>query len=184
MQDILHSTCWICWTWKKRIQEQRICWRIMALVLTDQMFHHLEMPLTLRKRMLLHSHTHQPIKCKHAFFKYPWVKLWNDTCLQKSPRGGGGRVSRSGPWTKTGLFEAITFLRDSSKYSWSRFGDLCCLHTIPQMMLLFCEEWISIHRAWKAPFEACFFCFVLFCFFFNYCLLQRFINIQATTSRG
>ena len=44
----------------------------------------------LRKRMLLHSHTHQPIKCKHAFFKYPWVKLWNDTCLQKFPRGGGG----------------------------------------------------------------------------------------------
>ena len=44
----------------------------------------------LRKRMLLHSHTHQPIKCKHAFFKYLWVKLWNDTCLQKSPRGGGG----------------------------------------------------------------------------------------------
>ena len=44
----------------------------------------------LRKRMLLHSHTHQPIKCKHAFFKYPWVKLWNDTCLQKSPRGRGG----------------------------------------------------------------------------------------------
>ena len=44
----------------------------------------------LRKRMLLHSHTHQPIKCKHAFFKYPWVKLWSDTCLQKSPRGGEG----------------------------------------------------------------------------------------------
>ena len=44
----------------------------------------------LRKRMLLHSHTHQPIKCKHAFFKYPWVKLWNDTCLQKFPRGGEG----------------------------------------------------------------------------------------------
>ena len=95
----------------------------------------------------------------------------------------GGRVSRSGPWTKTGLFEAITFLRDSSKYSWSRFGDLCCLHTIPQMMLLFCEEWISIHRAWKAHLKLVF--FVLFCFvFFNYCLLQRFINIQATTSRG
>ena len=52
----------------------------------------------LRKRMLLHSHTHQPIKCKHAFFKYPQVKLWNDTCLQKSPRGG--RVSLSGPRTK------------------------------------------------------------------------------------
>ena len=44
----------------------------------------------LRKRMVLHSHTHQPIKCKHAFFKYPQVKLWNDTCLQKSPRGGEG----------------------------------------------------------------------------------------------
>ena len=43
----------------------------------------------LRKRMLLYSHTHQPITCKHAFFKYPWVKLWNDTYLQKSPRGGG-----------------------------------------------------------------------------------------------
>ena len=39
--------------------------------------------------MLLHSHTHQPIKCKHAFFKYPQVMLGNDTCLQKSPRGGG-----------------------------------------------------------------------------------------------
>ena len=52
----------------------------------------------LRKRMVLHSHTHQPIKCKHAFFKYPQVKLWNDTCLQKSPRGGV-RVSLSGPRT-------------------------------------------------------------------------------------
>ena len=53
----------------------------------------------LRKRMVLHSHTHQPIKCKHAFFKYPQVKLWNDTCLQKSPRGG--RVSLSGPRTNS-----------------------------------------------------------------------------------
>ena len=43
----------------------------------------------LRKRILLHSHTHQPIKCKHAFFKYPWVNLRNDKCLQKSPRGWG-----------------------------------------------------------------------------------------------
>ena len=52
----------------------------------------------LKKIILLQSHTHQPIKCKHAFFKYPGVKLWNNTCLQKSPRGGG-RVSLSGPWT-------------------------------------------------------------------------------------
>ena len=56
----------------------------------------------LRKRMVLHSYTHQPIKCKHAFFKYPQVKLWNDTCLQKSPRGG--RVSLSGPRTISSWF--------------------------------------------------------------------------------
>ena len=30
----------------KRIQERRICWRIMDSVLADQMFHHLDMPLT------------------------------------------------------------------------------------------------------------------------------------------
>ena len=64
----------------------------------------------LRKRMLLHSHTHQPIKCKHAFFKYPWVKLWNDTCLQKSPRGGG-RVSLSGPRTNVSLVSYLSALR-------------------------------------------------------------------------
>ena len=51
------------------------------------------------------------------------------------------------------LFEAITFSGVSSKYPWKRCGELCCLYTIPQMMLHFCEEWISIHSAWKASFD-------------------------------
>ena len=29
--------------------------------------------------------------------------------------------------------------------------------TIPQMMLLFCEDWISIHGTWKASFYVLFF---------------------------
>ena len=72
----------------------------------------------LRKRMLLYSHTHQPITCKHAFFKYPWVKLWNDTYLQKSPRGGG-RVSLSGPWTIyiVGDFNINLLLAETSRYA-------------------------------------------------------------------
>jgi len=41
------------------------------------------------KRMLPHSHTHQSIKCKHAFLEYPRIKVLSDTCVQKSPGGGG-----------------------------------------------------------------------------------------------
>ena len=57
------------------------------------------------------------------------------------------------PIIKNDLFEAISFSRVSSKYSWKRCGELCCLYTIPQMMLHFCEEWISINSSWKASFD-------------------------------
>ena len=33
------------------------------------------------------------------------------------------------PMIQTDLFEAISFSRVSSKYSWNRFGELCCLYT-------------------------------------------------------
>ena len=48
------------------------------------------------------------------------------------------------------FFEVISLSSLSSKYSWKRLGELCCLYMIPQMMLLFCGSWISIQSDWKA----------------------------------
>ena len=52
------------------------------------------------------------------------------------------------------LFEVISLSSLSSKYSWKRLAELCCLYMIPQMMLLFCGSWTSIQSDWKAPSDA------------------------------
>ena len=72
------------------------------------------------------------------------------------------------------LFELISLSRLSSKYSWKRLGELCCLYVIPQIMLLFGGRWISIQSDWKASSD-------------NFSITVYFrepFNIQANTSRG
>ena len=70
----------------------------------------------LRKRMLLHSHTHQAIKCKHAFFN---TLRWSFEMIHvyKNPQGGGEGFT----FWPTDYIACVCLSRESSDWDWMKF---------------------------------------------------------------